>query len=230
MPKKPLTSKPVHGQNLVRRRQELGVSQGDIEELTNEVVYKQLVYRLENGHTQPRSLNADQLHALAEALRWTVDELREALLLPPLPKMPDNDVLRWSAFAVGELSIPYVLAGAGLPQWNDDRSETITLMLPETRQRDRERLFAVRIVGDSMRGYATDGALVVFECADHADLGAVVAVHIPDDGLIVKRFYGLSQDGLLRLGNENRDVQPSVFEAPEDARIYGVSLGTWRPD
>lgn len=230
VPKKPLHLKPPHGQRLVRRRDELKISQGDIEERTNNVIYKQLMYRLENGQVKPRRLTADQLHALALALEWTIDELREALDLGPAPKMPEDAVIQASAFPVGELSMPYVLAGAGLPQWNDDPSSHVSINLPETRRRDIGKLFAVRVVGNSMLTYASDGDLVVFECSDHADLGRIVAVHVPDDGLIVKRFFGVSDTGRLLLGNDNRDVVPNVFEAPDGARVYGMSIGKWESD
>lgn len=186
-PRKPIDQYPPQGQVLIRRREEVGVtSLGQVEILTDGVVYKQLAWRLDNGHTHPRNLNAEQESAYARILEWTRDEFREALGLPPIPRMPNDEVIQRDAWPVGDFEIPYVFAGAGLPQWNDDQSETIGLMVPQTRRGSPGEHFAVRIVGDSMRDYAADGDLVVFRRADEADKGKIVAVHIPDDGLIVK--------------------------------------------
>ena len=79
-----------------------------------------------------------------------------------------------------------------------------------------------------MRGYADDKDIVIFEIATTANIGQVVAVHFPNDGLVVKRFMGI-QDRRIMLGNENKDYE-FAFEAPEGATIRGVSLGVWKPE
>jgi SOS-response transcriptional repressor LexA len=230
MPKKPLSAKPAHGQALVRRRDELGISQDDVEEITDGVVYKQLVYRLENGINKPDSLSYEQTLALAHALQWPVSKLNEVLGVKARVRPEFGDeVLDRHALAAQVLRLPVVLAGAGLPQW-DDEHETVVIRVPETQHRDPSRLFCVRIVGESMRGYADPGATVVFDRDGEVEPGKVVAVHIPDDGLIVKRYYGIAESGLPLLGNDNREVQPNVFPAPDGAAIYGVAIGRWDPD
>lgn len=225
MPRRPKYPKPPHGKALVARRAEVGKSLDDIVG-EGQNLYKQLLYRLENGKVEPSRLTYPQLTDLSNSLEWSMEELASVLGLSTARK---DGVIENLGMPVLPVQLPVVNAGAGLPQWNDE-AETITLVVPETKGRDRGDLFCVRVCGDSMVGYANDGDLVVFERASTADRGKIVAVHIPDDGLVVKRYYGMSEDGSLILGNENRSVQPLTFEAPEGSTIYGVSIGRWQPD
>jgi SOS-response transcriptional repressor LexA len=229
MPKKPLKSKPPHGQALVMRRDELGISQDDVAERTGGIVYKQLMYRLENGLQKPSTLSYEQTLALAAALEWTVKRLNDILGVQPrfTPKFGD-EVLDNYALPTAELRLPVVDAGTSLPVW-DDTQETVDIRVPETQHRDPKRLFCVRQVGDSMRGYAGHGSTVVFDRDAEPQLGVVIAVHVPDDGLIIKRYFGDGGSGTLLLGNDNTTSTPRVFEAPEGASVYGVAIGRWDP-
>lgn len=230
MAKKPLSSKPPHGQALVLRRDELGLSLDKVVDLSGGVLDRQRLWRMENGEAHPRTLPSDVERALAAALQWAVPEYREKMGLDPLPDSIPEEEVQATTYKIGEYDIPFIDAGAGLPQWNDDPSSTITVRVPETKGRSPKEMFGVRIVGMSMLPYARHGDIVVFERARVADVGKVVAVHIPDDGLIVKRYLGVAKSGLLLLSNDNPEIAPKVFEAPDGAVIFGASLGSWQPD
>lgn len=217
--------KPPHGIALEVRRAQVQKSLDDIVTESEGRLYKQLLYRLENGKKDPDSLTYEQTLELSRALEWSVRELNDVL---GVDTAREDDALRDLSIPVAQVELPVVNAGAGLPQWNDE-AEMVTIVVPETMGKDRGNLFCVRVTGDSMTGYASNGDLVVFEKTSVAELGQVVAVHIPDDGLIVKRYYG-GDNGLLVLGNENRSIEPRTFPAPEGSAIYGVSIGRWQPD
>jgi len=68
------------GARLRKRRKALRYS---MDELTNaiadEQVYKQLIYRLENGKKKPHKLSTEQLQLLASGLEWDIETLADAL-------------------------------------------------------------------------------------------------------------------------------------------------------
>jgi len=49
-------------------------------------------------------------------------------------------------------------------------------------------LFTVRVRSDSMEPTFSEGDIVLFVRASEPESGKIVAVHVPDDGLIIKRF------------------------------------------
>jgi len=75
---------PKHGKAIRTRRKSLHLSQDKLVDKINnpEVVYKQLVQRLETGGMSPSQLKWGQLVALAEGLQWTLEQLLTALELP----------------------------------------------------------------------------------------------------------------------------------------------------
>lgn len=216
-----------YGSALTRRRNELGKSRGQIESETNGVIYEQWLYRLESESPKdgPR-LTFEQTVELARALEWSVDRLNDELGVET--RLPAQ-VIEEHGIAVNILRIPFVEAGAGMPIWSDGaQMEAVTL--PSLKGRRSENLFGVYLDGDSMKGYASTGKAVIFDREKLVQRGSVVAVHVPDDGLIVKYYYGVTENGRLILGHANPDYEPQVFEAPDGSAIYGVSVGRWISD
>jgi phage repressor protein C with HTH and peptisase S24 domain len=80
MATKPRTKpKPDYGQRLEQRRGQVRKSLDDIADETDGVLYKQFLYRLENGRKKPSTLTVDQIGLLATALEWTPRQLADAL-------------------------------------------------------------------------------------------------------------------------------------------------------
>lgn len=222
------TPKAGYGKALQTRRQhELRKSRSDVEKETDGLIYEQFLYRLEGEKLKGSPhLSFQQTVELARALEWSVDKLNEVLGVDA--RLP-HQIIEEHGAAINILKIPFVGAGAGMPVWNDDQ-QTEAVTLPALRGRRAENLFGVYLDGDSMKGYASDGKAVIFDREKEVRRGSVVAVHIPDDGLIVKEFYGVSEEGRLILGHANPSYEPRVFEAPDGATIFGVSVGRWIPD
>ena len=189
-----------------------------VENETGGVLYTKLLYRIEHGMKDLRTLNVQQINALLRALEWTPEEFAEAtgLELPGVTREPKAEDL---GMPVEVYTLPLIRAGAG-PPWYQDEAETITLALPELKY-PRDKLFVVRIVGDSMSPYLEDGDLaVVYQDPGLAAKGKAVAVWLADDGVVIKRFLGETEDGLLYLGNDNPAYPP--FLAPLGSRVIGV--------
>ena len=77
--KPPTKPKPEYGQRLEARRAVLRKSLDNIADETNGFLYKQLLYRLENGRKRPETLNMEQIAYLARALEWSPGQLASAL-------------------------------------------------------------------------------------------------------------------------------------------------------
>ena len=76
-----LRDKPVYGQAMAARRSYLGKSLADLEAESSGSLYAQLLYRMENGHKDPRSMTVAQFEALLRSLEWTAaDFSRETQL------------------------------------------------------------------------------------------------------------------------------------------------------
>lgn len=206
--------KPLWGRRVAARRAELGKSLTDIDNETNGVVYQALLYRLENGKKDPSSLKVNQIEALLLALDWTPAEYAaETELDLPMPD-PVKDL---GAIAVKSIRIPVVDAGAGLPAWNGETGEWLTLDLPALRSFNRNDLFVVRVWGDSMTPTLLGGDLGVFARHEQVSHNSIVAVTL-DDGLVVKRL--LRENGQIWLASDNRQYAPSRMH--REQKVYGV--------
>ena len=73
---------------MIARRAELGKKSAmDIENETGGVIYEKLLYRIENGQKDPRTLRQSKFAKLLEALRWSTLDFERAtgLMLEPMP-------------------------------------------------------------------------------------------------------------------------------------------------
>ncbi len=209
-------SKPRWALAIKARREDLGLSQEELALRAD--VSQSLVSQIERGVQNPAVISVDRFYRLLRALEWTPEEFAEAtgLELPGVTREPKAEDL---GMPVEVYTLPLIQAGAG-PPWYQDEAETITLALPELRY-PKDKLFVVRIVGDSMSPYLENGDLaVVYQDPGLAAKGKAVAVWLADDGVVIKRFLGETEDGLLYLGNDNPAHPP--FLAPPGSRIVGV--------
>ena len=206
----------IFGSFIKKRREELGISQEELALRAD--VSPSLVAKIEQGRHDLRNVKLKNLYGLLRALEWTPEEFAEAtgLELPGVSREPKAEDL---GMPVEVYTLPLIQAGAG-PPWYQDEAETVTLALPELKY-PRDKLFVVRIVGDSMSPYLEEGDLaVVYQDPGLAAKGKAVAVWLADDGVVIKRFLGETEDGLLYLGNDNPTHAP--FLAPPGSRIVGV--------
>jgi repressor LexA len=99
--------------------------------------------------------------------------------------------------------------------------------LPQAIGGSGERLYALRVKGDSMiDALIADGDLVVMEQTDDAPNGATVAVRIaPDDETTLKKIY---RDGLtVRLEPANPLMQPVTIPA-DRVHVLSRLVAVWR--
>ena len=151
-------------------------------------------------------LKEDEIHTLFRL--WAEEEARRKHH-PPEEPPPEARELR-------PYRLPLVEAGAGSPSFDDTR-EYVTLYLPEMRGKKDTSLFAVRVTGNSMEPLLYEGDLAVVDTQGRVGVGAIVAVGIPGDGIVVKKLS--ERGGKLYLSSFNPTYEDEPF--PEDAKIWG---------
>lgn len=176
-----LLEKPSWGQAIKARRQALGLTQEDIEAVTQDAISQKTVSDLEVGRVHPLKLGAEKFLALLSALRWTPEEFAQATGLEvPLVYRPSGepreDVVWLPVVASGTAGRPWPEAG----------------VLPVPKEFVRPGSMLIRVEGDSMDtgddDGLRDGDLVLVD-RNLRDLrpGKVFALEILGDGITIKR-------------------------------------------
>ncbi|WP_460362263.1 LexA family transcriptional regulator [Thermus antranikianii] len=176
-----LLEKPSWGQAIKARRQALGLTQEDIEAITQDAISQKTVSDLEVGRVHPLKLGAEKFLALLSALRWTPEEFAQATGLDvPLVYRPSGepreDVVWLPVVASGTAGRPWPEAG----------------VLPVPKEFVRPGSMLIRVEGDSMDtgddDGLRDGDLVLVD-QNLRDLrpGKVFALEILGDGITIKR-------------------------------------------
>ena len=207
------------------RMRELGLTQPRLAKLVGKSPSWTAVQLLPNVEGTVRHFWAkepESFRRLLRALQWTPEEFYKATGIE-LPGLREEQILRDHALPVKAHIIPIVDAGAGLPSWTDT-GEQIEVVLPEISGYDRRDLFAVRVRGDSMEPTLSEGDIVLFVRDGEPESGKIVAVHMPDDGLIVKRLQRVGDAWLLV--SDNPAHPPRELEDGE--RIFGVAKAVVR--
>ena len=110
--------------------------------------------------------------------------------------------------------------------WSDVQGKEL-VDLPQAVVGPSERLYALRVKGDSMiDALIGDGDLVVMEQTDQVSNGQMAAVRIaPDDETTLKYFYSEGQN--IRLQPANSQMRPIIVPA---ARVQVLSrlVAVWR--
>jgi len=124
-----------------------------------------------------------------------------------------------------------IAAGAPIPVpesdgWRSEGSETITLP-SELATRDPEKLFALRVKGQSMiDALITEGDLVVLMPTSQARNGDMVAAWLPlEEEATLKRFY--LEGDMVRLQPENAAMDPIMVPAA-NVQVHGRVVGVIR--
>ena len=159
-----------------------------IENETGGVLYTKLLYRIEHGLKDLRTLNVEQINALLRALEWTPEEFAEAtgLELPGVGAREEEETYRGRPVIPGGLvMVPVVGAANG--------GKPMEYAIPVQKELVRPNTIAFEVHGDSMDdGSETaikdgDWVLVDTSLTDPVP-GRVYLVELEGDGYTVKRL------------------------------------------
>ena len=96
--------------------------------------------------------------------------------------------------------------------------------MPQFLTRGKDRVYAVRVKGDSMiDAFVTDGDLVLLEPVESPEEGDMVAAWVNDEEVTLKHFH--MDNGMVRLQPANSGMSPIVVPADRVAirgRVIGV--------
>lgn len=135
------------------------------------------------------------------------------------PEVPEEELLKLHA-----VYLPIKEAGAGSPAF-DDASERMLLYLPDLRGKEGE-VGGIRIVGDSMEPLLYEGDIAVVWFQGGYGPGTIVAIGIPNDGIVVKQlYYDKRGYPLMHSLNPRYPDEP----LPEGAKIWGPVIHIIRP-
>jgi repressor LexA len=116
---------------------------------------------------------------------------------------------------IGEISAGKPIEALPIIGWHKTRA-------PKDYRASSERLFALRIVGDSLINSGIhNGDYVICRLIHECSNGKLAAVLTPE-GVTLKYFY-CSQDGRVRLESDNPDYPDRYFE-PGEVRVQGVAV------
>ncbi len=126
------------------------------------------------------------------------------------------------------VSIPLLgRVAAGQPILAEEQAEG-TVVVDSFLVGDTKKLFALKVVGDSMiEDGILDGDYIFVRKRSHADAGEIVVVMI-DNEATVKRFF--PEGDRIRLQPANSAMQPIIVKAADfrETQILGVVVGVYR--
>ncbi len=198
------------GARIRQRRQELGLTQGDVAAAIGVAV--STVQRYETGAID--KLKMPVLDAIARALQTTPAQLMGTPQpTHPAGAMPYRPMHRIPI--LGRIS-------AGLPLYADEHIEGYTY----TDLNGGAEYFALRVSGDSMNALRmNDGDLLIVRRQDIVDNGDIAVVLVDDEDATVKRFYREGDRITLMPQSTNPAHQPQVYDARKTRiRIQGRVL------
>ncbi|WP_135256454.1 S24 family peptidase [Thermus caldilimi] len=178
------------------------------------------ISKVELGERDIRRMKATTASAILRAYGLSEDII-DALLRfwrkpQSLPEPPEPVSEKEEGEPLYPVTLPIVDAGAGSPSWDDAR-EFVTLFLPELKGK-RNQIFGIRIVGDSMEPLLYEGDVAVVWTEGGYDPGAIVAIGIPGNGIVVKQlYYAQKGEPLMHSLNPRYPDEP----LPEGAKIWG---------
>ncbi len=128
--------------------------------------------------------------------------------------------------------IGQIAAGQPIPvpsadTWSAEAGETVEVT--EQMTRGKERVFALRVRGNSMiDALISDGDIVLMEATGSVDDGEMAAVWLREEQetTLKKLYHG---DGRIRLQPANAAMQP-IYTAPDNVEVQGRVLTTIRID
>lgn len=126
---------------------------------------------------------------------------------------------------IGRIAAGEPIPVPGSDTWSVDAIEM--LELPEELTRGKQDVFALRVKGTSMiDALINDGDVVLFERAESADNGEMVAVWLREEKeTTLKRFY--HEGSQVRLQPANTTMKP-IYAPTENVQIQGKVIGVIR--
>jgi SOS-response transcriptional repressor LexA len=226
--------KPEYGLRLERRRRQVRKSMDRIDEETDGKLYKQWLYRLENGYKQPDTLTLEEVALLADALEWSPEQLIEALGLD-IPIIPSSDV----SFSIGDqllgelVLLPLVGevgAGYGTSESEQDVVEMIPIPLSFLEGSKPENCRLRRVTGDSMacedvQREIPDGATVIYDVTLEPVTGDIVLCRVweGDVPYVVLKVWDDSKSW-VELRSYNEEHPPIILSKGMRCEKIGVYI------
>ncbi|MDW8482275.1 MAG: S24 family peptidase [Meiothermus sp.] len=142
------------------------------------------------------------------------------------PKVPEAilEIPEEELIHLRPLALAIKEAGAGSPAF-DDASEHMVLFLPDLKGKENQ-VGGIRIVGDSMEPLLYEGDIAVVWFRGNYGPGTIVAIGIPNDGIVVKQLY-YDKRGFPLMHSLNPKYPDEPL--PEGAKVWGPVTQIIRP-
>lgn len=202
-PENKLPEKNVIGENIRRRRRELGMT---LEELAGRVgVSRQTLSRYETGVIG--NIPPEKVERMAEALSVTPAVLMGWQQPELAPYRPTHTIP-----ILGRIS-------AGLPLYAEEQIEGYVT----TDLNGGDEYFALRVKGDSMdAAHIFEGDVLIIRKQDMVENGEIAVVMIDGDDATVKRFYCCGGNVTLMPQSTNPRHLPQIYDmARTQVRVLG---------
>jgi len=200
--------RPSWADAIRKRREELGLTQEQVAELSGGSFTQRTVSSIETGVVNPLNLRSDRLLGLLSALQWSLEDLTKIVDVSFIPNtlQPGERVSKLRFF----IEPVRGLASAGQPVDADG--------MPVLADVWRRGSLLYQVEGDSMAPTLNDGDRVYVDPAE-LDLreGRVYVFEIPGNGHTIKRVRRLD-DGELWLVSDNPKYRPW---RPSEMRVIG---------
>ena len=200
--------RPSWADAIRKRREELGLTQEQVAELSGGSFTQRTVSSIETGVVNPLNLRSDRLLGLLSALQWSLEDLTKIVDVSFIPNtlQPGERVSKLRFF----IEPVRGLASAGQPVDADG--------MPVLADVWRRGSLLYQVEGDSMSPTLNDGDRVYVDPTE-LDLreGRVYVFDIPGNGHTIKRVRRLD-DGELWLVSDNPKYRPW---RPSEMRVIG---------
>jgi len=200
--------RPSWADAIRKRREELGLTQEQVAELSGGSFTQRTVSSIETGVVNPLNLRSDRLLGLLSALQWSLEDLTKIVDVSFIPNtlQPGERVSKLRFF----IEPVRGLASAGQPVDADG--------MPVLADVWRRGSLLYQVEGDSMAPTLNDGDRVYVDPTE-LDLreGRVYVFEIPGNGHTIKRVRRLD-DGELWLVSDNPKYRPW---RPSEMRVIG---------
>ncbi len=183
------------------------------------------VSMIETGKRDIRHVSAERMLRLLQAYGLTKEDIDHLLKAWSTPKEERTHYTETpqNASEVRPYRLPVVEGGAGSPSFEDAR-EFMLFWLPPMKGKKETSLFAVKITGNSMEPLLYEGDYAIVDTETPPLTGAIVAVGIPGDGIVVKKLAERNKQLYLESVNPLYEDIP----LPEDAKIWGPVISVVR--
>jgi repressor LexA len=201
--------RPSWADAIRKRREELGLTQEQVAELSGGSFTQRTVSSIETGVVNPLNLRSDRLLSLLSALQWSLEDLTKIVdvsFIPANTLQPGERVSKLRFF----IEPVRGLASAGQPVDADG--------MPVLADVWRRGSLLYQVEGDSMAPTLNDGDRVYVDPTE-LDLreGRVYVFEIPGNGHTIKRVRRLD-DGELWLVSDNPKYRPW---RPSEMKVIG---------